>query len=94
MDCGNIECGHLCFTKGVSLKFEVNNTIHLISSINICLVTFSPPFLLQILCLEKSLEEMLTRVDEFVGMLDMVGYVRIGNILFDKYYVGYMNLSW
>lgn len=27
----------------------------------------------QISCLEKSLEEMLTRVDEFVGMLDMVG---------------------
>ncbi|XP_071378214.1 biogenesis of lysosome-related organelles complex 1 subunit 4 [Centroberyx affinis] len=26
----------------------------------------------EILCLEKSLEEMLTRVDEFVGMLDMV----------------------
>ncbi|XP_071355792.1 biogenesis of lysosome-related organelles complex 1 subunit 4 isoform X1 [Trachinotus anak] len=25
-----------------------------------------------ILCLEKSLEEMLTRVDEFVGMLDMI----------------------
>ncbi|XP_046906590.1 biogenesis of lysosome-related organelles complex 1 subunit 4 isoform X1 [Hypomesus transpacificus] len=25
----------------------------------------------EILCLEKSLEEMLTRVDEFVGMLDM-----------------------
>ncbi|MEQ2215260.1 hypothetical protein XENOCAPTIV_029741, partial [Xenoophorus captivus] len=24
------------------------------------------------LCLEKSLEEMLTRVDEFVGMLDML----------------------
>ncbi len=29
-------------------------------------------FALQVLCLEKSLEEMLTRVDEFVGMLDMV----------------------
>lgn len=27
---------------------------------------------MQVLCLEKSLEEMLTRVDEFVGMLDMV----------------------
>ncbi|KAL0962210.1 hypothetical protein UPYG_G00337140 [Umbra pygmaea] len=26
----------------------------------------------EILCLEKSLEEMLTRVDEFVGMLDMI----------------------
>lgn len=26
----------------------------------------------QIINLEKSLEEMLTRVDEFVGMLDMV----------------------
>ncbi|KAJ0054831.1 hypothetical protein NL108_005339, partial [Boleophthalmus pectinirostris] len=25
-----------------------------------------------VLCLEKSLEEMLTRVDEFVGMLDMI----------------------
>jgi len=29
-------------------------------------------FAVQVLCLEKSLEEMLTRVDEFVGMLDMV----------------------
>ncbi|XP_030268050.1 biogenesis of lysosome-related organelles complex 1 subunit 4 [Sparus aurata] len=26
----------------------------------------------EILCLEKSLDEMLTRVDEFVGMLDMI----------------------
>ncbi|XP_042600708.1 biogenesis of lysosome-related organelles complex 1 subunit 4-like [Cyprinus carpio] len=26
----------------------------------------------EVLCLEKSLEEMLTRVDEFVGMLDMI----------------------
>ncbi|KAM9777034.1 biogenesis of lysosome-related organelles complex 1 subunit 4 isoform X1 [Syngnathus typhle] len=26
----------------------------------------------EILCLEKSMEEMLTRVDEFVGMLDMI----------------------
>ncbi|XP_037651423.1 biogenesis of lysosome-related organelles complex 1 subunit 4 [Sebastes umbrosus] len=26
----------------------------------------------EILCLDKSLEEMLTRVDEFVGMLDMI----------------------
>ncbi|CAF96040.1 unnamed protein product [Tetraodon nigroviridis] len=26
----------------------------------------------EILCLEKSLEEMLTRIDEFVGMLDMI----------------------
>ncbi|KAK2830415.1 hypothetical protein Q5P01_018346 [Channa striata] len=26
----------------------------------------------EIMCLEKSLEEMLTRVDEFVGMLDMI----------------------
>uniref|UniRef100_A0A672I2V6 Biogenesis of lysosome-related organelles complex 1 subunit 4-like n=1 Tax=Salarias fasciatus TaxID=181472 RepID=A0A672I2V6_SALFA len=26
----------------------------------------------EMLCLEKSLEEMLTRVDEFVGMLDMI----------------------
>lgn len=26
----------------------------------------------EIICLEKSLEEMLTRVDEFVGMLDMI----------------------
>ncbi|XP_056154651.1 biogenesis of lysosome-related organelles complex 1 subunit 4 [Lampris incognitus] len=26
----------------------------------------------EILCLEKSLEDMLTRVDEFVGMLDMI----------------------
>lgn len=26
----------------------------------------------EILCLERSLEEMLTRVDEFVGMLDMI----------------------
>lgn len=26
----------------------------------------------EILCMEKSLEEMLTRVDEFVGMLDMI----------------------
>lgn len=26
----------------------------------------------EVLCLEKSLEEMLTRIDEFVGMLDMI----------------------
>ncbi|XP_076851480.1 biogenesis of lysosome-related organelles complex 1 subunit 4 [Brachyhypopomus gauderio] len=26
----------------------------------------------EVVCLEKSLEEMLTRVDEFVGMLDMI----------------------
>ncbi|XP_016321675.1 biogenesis of lysosome-related organelles complex 1 subunit 4-like isoform X2 [Sinocyclocheilus anshuiensis] len=30
----------------------------------------------EVLCLEKSLEEMLTRVDEFVGMLDMA-FVKI-----------------
>ncbi|XP_047239005.1 biogenesis of lysosome-related organelles complex 1 subunit 4 isoform X2 [Girardinichthys multiradiatus] len=32
----------------------------------------------EILCLEKSLEEMLTRVDEFVGMLDMAFVKMVG----------------
>ncbi|XP_016398159.1 biogenesis of lysosome-related organelles complex 1 subunit 4 isoform X2 [Sinocyclocheilus rhinocerous] len=32
----------------------------------------------EVLCLEKSLEEMLTRVDEFVGMLDMAFVKMVG----------------
>lgn len=36
-------------------------------------------FLIQVLYLEKSLEEMLTRVDEFVGMLDMVSVNSLRN---------------
>ncbi|KAK1880798.1 Biogenesis of lysosome-related organelles complex 1 subunit 4 [Dissostichus eleginoides] len=32
----------------------------------------------EILCLDKSLEEMLTRVDEFVGMLDMAFVKMVG----------------
>lgn len=37
-----------------------------------CFLDVCHVFALQVLCLEKSLEEMLTRVDEFVGMLDMI----------------------
>uniref|UniRef100_A0A672KXW9 Biogenesis of lysosome-related organelles complex 1 subunit 4-like n=1 Tax=Sinocyclocheilus grahami TaxID=75366 RepID=A0A672KXW9_SINGR len=35
-------------------------------------ITYSSYIRASVLCLEKSLEEMLTRVDEFVGMLDMI----------------------
>lgn len=55
-------------------KFLVSTvTMHslaLACILSVC--TYYDTFLFQILCLEKSLEEMLTRVDEFVGMLDMV----------------------
>lgn len=43
------------------------------------LFLFLQLFLIQVLYLEKSLEEMLTRVDEFVGMLDMVSVNSLRN---------------
>lgn len=46
-------------------------------------------FAVQVLCLEKSLEEMLTRVDEFVGMLDMVRSI----FFFDVNYRSHENVS-
>lgn len=42
-------------------------------------------FPVQVLCLEKSLEEMLTRVDEFVGMLDMVRSMSLHLVAFSVF---------